>query len=128
MSKNFSDLANQLSMEPELKDKIKLLTISFDPENDTPAKLRSYGLGYLGVGAKPDFTIWQLAVGADPEVRKIADFYGLRYEVDPDDKTQINHSLRTAVITPDGKVSKIFTGSDWTPADLLRELKATLGN
>src|SRR6187549_1713736 len=61
MSTNFSDLANQLSMEPELKDKIRLLTISFDPENDTPAKLRSYGLGYLGAGAKPDFTIWQLA-------------------------------------------------------------------
>ncbi|MEO7538892.1 MAG: SCO family protein [Pyrinomonadaceae bacterium] len=128
MSTNFSDLANQLSVDPELKEKIRLLSISFDPDNDTPGKLRSYGLGYLGVGAKPDFTIWQLAVGSDAEVRKIADFYGLRYEVDPDNKTLINHSLRTAVITPDGKVARILTGPEWTPADLLKELKATMGN
>ena len=122
MSTNFSDLANQLATNAELKDKIRLLSISFDPANDTPEKLRSYGLGYLGKGAKPDFTIWQLAVGKDAEVRKIADFFGLRYEVDASDKTKINHSLRTAVIGPDGKVTKIFPGNEWTPADLLREL------
>ena len=126
MSTNFSDLAIQLNADPERKDKIRLLSISFDPENDTPEKLRSYGLGYLGKGAKPDFEVWQLAVGGDKEVRRIADFFGLRYEVDPSDKTQINHSLRTAVISPDGKVAKIISGNSWTPADLLRDLEATL--
>ena len=124
MSKNFSDLAMMLQKDPELKDKIRLLSISFDPARDTPAKLRSYGQGYLGNPEKPDFTIWQLAVGDDKQVRVIADFFGLRYEVAPDDKTQFLHSLRTAVIAPDGKVTKIFAGNDWTPADLLRELKA----
>jgi protein SCO1 len=124
MSTNFSDVANAAMADPELQEKIRLLSISFDPENDTPEKLRSYGLGYLGKGAKPDFTVWQLAVGSDAEVKKIADFFGLRYEVDSEDKTQINHSLRTAVIGPDGKVTKIFTGNEWKPADLLKELKA----
>ena len=123
MSKNFSDLAIQLNANAALKDKIRLLSISFDPENDTSEKLRSYGLGYLGKGAKPDFTVWQLAVGTDAEVRKIADFFGLHYEVDASDKTQINHSLRTAVIAPDGKVTKIFSGNEWTPAELLKELQ-----
>ena len=126
MSTNFSDLANQLNADPERRDKIRLLSISFDPENDTPEKLRSYGLGYLGRNAKPDFEVWQLAVGEDKEVRRIADFFGLRYEVDPSDKTQINHSLRTAVIGPDGKVSKIISGNEWTAADLLKDLDATL--
>jgi protein SCO1/2 len=126
MSTNFSDLANQLSSDPERRDKIRLLSISFDPENDTPEKLRSYGLGYLGKGAKPDFTVWQLAVGSDAEVRKIADFSGLRYEVDPSDKTLINHSLRTVVITPEGKVHKVLAGNEWTPAELLKQLEATL--
>jgi len=124
MSKNFSDIANQLRVDPELSDKIRLLSISFDPERDTPEKLRQYGAGYLGQNAKPDFTIWQLAVGPDAEVRKIADFYGLRYEVDQNDKTQINHSLRTIVISPDGKVAAILPGNEWTNGDLLRELRA----
>lgn len=126
MSTAFSDLALQLNADPDLKDKIRLLSISFDPENDTPEKLKSYGTGYLGKGAKPDFTVWQLAVGSDAEVRKIADFFGLRYEVDQNDKTQINHSLRTAVIAPDGKVTKILPGNEWKPADLLDELKKAL--
>ena len=61
-------------------------------------------MGYLGKDVKPDFTIWQLAVGKDADVRKLADFFGLRYEVDENDKAQFNHSLRTAVIGPDGKI------------------------
>jgi protein SCO1/2 len=124
MSTNFSDAANRIMSEPDVKDKFRLLSISFDPENDTPEKLRSYGLGYLGKGAKPDFSVWQLAVGSDKEVRAIADFFGVRYERDQNDKTQINHSLRTAVIGTDGKVTKIFAGNEWTVNDLLREMKA----
>jgi protein SCO1/2 len=126
MSKHFSDLANQLNANADLKDKIRLLSISFDPKTDTPAKLKQYGTGYLGNAAKPDFTVWQLASGSEKEVRDVADFFGLRYEVSPDDKEQFNHSLRTAVVAPDGKVVKIFAGNEWTPNDLLRELQATL--
>ncbi|MGH9948948.1 MAG: SCO family protein [Pyrinomonadaceae bacterium] len=121
MSTNFSDLANLINKDDALKEKFALLSISFDPENDTPAKLRAYGLGYMGKGAT-DLGVWQLTVGNDNEVKKIADFFGLRYEIDANDKTQINHSLRTAVIAPDGKVTKIFAGNEWTPAQLLNEL------
>ncbi len=122
MSTNFSDAALQI-MNSDVKDKMRLLSVSFDPANDTPEKLRSYGQGYLGKDAKPDFSVWQLAVGNDKEVKSIADFFGLRYETDQNDKTQFNHSLRTAVISPEGKVTKIFAGNDWTANDLLRELK-----
>lgn len=124
MSANFSDLANLINKDEELKKKYALLSISFDPDNDTPAKLRSYGLGYLGKGST-DLGVWHLAVGKDAEVRKIADFFGLRYETDANDKTQINHSLRTAVISPDGKVTKIFAGNEWVPPQLLKELEAS---
>lgn len=123
MSTNFSDAAQQI-MSSDFKDKMRLLSVSFDPANDTPEKLRAYGQGYLGKDAKPDFSVWQLAVGDDKQVRAIADFFGLRYETDQNDKTQINHSLRTAVISPEGKVTKIFAGNDWTANDLLREMKS----
>jgi protein SCO1/2 len=127
MSTNFSDAAMKI-LESDFKDKFRLLSISFDPARDTPEKLKQYGQGYFGKNAKPDFTVWQLAVGSDKEVRPIADFFGLRYEIDAQDKTQFNHSLRTAVISPEGKVTKIFAGGDWTPNDLLRELKLALEN
>ena len=126
MSKNFSDAANELQNNPDLKDKIRLLSISFDPQTDTPAKLREYGAGYLGKNTKPDFTVWQLASGSEREVREIADFFGLRYQLNSQDKTQIDHSLRTVVITPEGKVHEIIAGGEWTPNDLLRELQTTI--
>lgn len=126
MSKHFSDLANQLNENAELKDKIRLLSVSFDPATDTPAKLKEYGRGYLGKDSKTDFTVWQLATGTDKEIKAVADFFGLRYETDPNDKTQFNHSLRTVVITPDGKVQKVFSGNEWTPNELLKEMQSTL--
>ncbi len=105
---------------------MRLLSVSFDPANDTPQKLRAYGIGYLGNDPNTKFDIWQLAVGSDAEVRRMADFFGLRYEVDATNKAQINHSLRTAVIAPDGKVTKIFPGNEWTIADLKNELEKAL--
>lgn len=125
MSTNFSDAANQIQTS-DYKDKVALLSISFDPARDTPAKLKQYRQGYLGKDANAAESVWQLAVGKDAEVRKIADFFALRYEVDQNDKTQFSHSLRTAVIAPDGKVTKIFAGNEWTANDLIRELQAAL--
>lgn len=123
MSTNFSDAA-KLIMASENKDKFRLLTISFDPARDTPAKLKQYGEGYLGKGTKPDFSVWQLAVGPDKDVKPFADFAGLRYEVDAKDKAQFSHSLKTLVISPEGKVTRLISGNDWTGADLVAELKA----
>ena len=124
MSKNFSDLANEIANDEKLNEKFALLSISFDPKRDTPEKLKSYGLGYLGKDSKAkDFKIWQLAVGKDEEVRKIADFFGLGYEVDEKDSTQFSHSLRTAVIASNGRIHKVYTGNDWKTAELLNSLK-----
>lgn len=127
MSQNFSDVANKVAEDPALSKRIGLLSISFDPTKDTPEKLRKYGLGYLGKDSKAaDFSVWKLAVGKDAEVKKVADFFGLRYEVDKNDQTKFNHSLRTIVIGPDGTIKKVFSGNDWTKAELLDQLKAAL--
>jgi protein SCO1/2 len=127
MSANFSDLARQLQTS-DLKNEIRLLTVSFDPKTDTPKALKDYGLAYLRGIENPDFTVWQLATGTDKEVKDIAEFFGLYYktETDENNQTQFNHSLRTIVITPEGKVQKVFSGNEWTTGDLLRELQETI--
>lgn len=125
MSTNFSDAANMLKTS-DSKDRIRLLTVSFDPANDTPAKLKEYGIGYLGKDSQPNFDIWQLAVGSDKDVRAITNFIGLDYSVDQADKAQFNHSLRTVLIDQNGKVIEIISGNDWTPEDLIRKLTISL--
>jgi cytochrome oxidase Cu insertion factor (SCO1/SenC/PrrC family) len=34
------------------------------------------------------------------------------------------HNLRTAVIAPDGRLVKAYSGNMWTPAELIADLKA----
>lgn len=123
MSQIFSGLAKQIA-ESDYKDDVRLLSISFDPARDTPEKLRQYGIGYLGKDAEADFTVWRLAVGPAKDVKEIADFFGLKYETDKNDETQILHSLVTAVISPEGKVVKMFPGNQWTPDQLFAELQS----
>ena len=69
-------------------------------------------------------TTWQLAVGKDAEVRKIADFFGMEYHTDENDKAKINHTLVTAVNRPvrQGDADDLRVNS-WTTAQLLSELK-----
>ncbi len=128
MSIRFSEMAMNLQKSPELKDKVRLLSITFDPKNDTPQVLKNYGSGYYNKDTKPDFTVWQLATGSEDDVKKVADFFGLTYQADPQDKTQINHSLRTIVIDPQGKVKKVFAGNDWTNDQVMKELQNSLAS
>jgi Cu/Ag efflux protein CusF len=39
------------------------------------------------------------------------------------DKDQIIHSLRTALIAPDGKLIKLYRGSEWETEDIINDLK-----
>ena len=39
------------------------------------------------------------------------------------DARDITHNLRTAIIGADGKLVKVYTGNDWTPDQVLADLK-----
>jgi protein SCO1/2 len=120
MSLNMSDLEKMIRQNPELKDRVRLLSISFDPKVDTPEVLRKYGAGYLGNPQTPNFDIWQLATGTDAEVQEIAGFFNLNTIKEGE---RIAHNLRTAIITPDGKVAKVYAGNEWRAADVLKEVQ-----
>ena len=36
---------------------------------------------------------------------------------------EIGHTLRTAIVDRDGTVVKIYTGNEWTPAEIVGELQ-----
>ncbi len=124
MSENFADVDQQLKQQPELYDKTHLLSISFDPEYDTPAVLRSYGAAHTGRYSAEDFQHWEFASGTKDQVKGVAQFFGLRYYEGND---QIIHGLRTVVIDPSGKVFKVYRGNEWKPGELVSDVKAALG-
>ena len=123
MSENFADVDQQLQQQPELYGKTHLLSISFDPEYDTPAVLRSYGASHTGRYSAEDFQHWEFASGTKDQVKGVAQFFGLRYYEGND---QIIHGLRTVVIDPSGKVFKVYRGNEWKPEELVADVKAVL--
>lgn len=118
MSGNFAEILKDLEKTPGGLNGAQLLSISIDPERDTPAVLRKYGEGYSG-RTDPGFKHWQFATGSPGEIRKAADFFGLTYS---DSGGQITHGVVTALIDKDGKVLKVYFGNDWKPDDVAADL------
>lgn len=127
MSSNFATVNQELQKQPELYGKTHLLSVSFDPEYDTPKVLRSYGAAYTGRYTDETFDHWEFASGSADEVKGIAQFFGLRYYKDTQSgKEQVIHSLRTAVIGPDSKIVKVYRGNEWKPDDVVKDLESML--
>jgi protein SCO1 len=114
MTDNFFEIEKALKSEPELYSKTHLLSISVDPEYDTPKVLREYADAH-----RADTSHWDFAGGSKDEVKRVATFFGMQYWRDGD---QVVHSLRTAIIGPDAKLVKLYRGNEWKPAEIAAEL------
>ncbi len=123
MSDNFAQIDRALGQDPELYGKTHLLSISIDPEYDTPKVLRSYGAAHTERYQNETFAHWEFAGGTKEQVKEMAQFFGLTYFPEKD---QIIHALRTVIVNPDGKVGKIYGGNDWKPEDVVEEVKKNL--
>jgi len=108
LMRNFSELRRALEPRTDVASKVQLLSVSIDPEFDTPDVLRAYGQAIIE-GPDP-FDRWHLVTGRSDAVRALADFVGLTYE--PASGT-IRHSMDTAIIGADGRLVKVFTGAAW---------------
>jgi protein SCO1/2 len=123
MSNNFAEIDKELQKHPDLYDKTHLLSISIDPDYDTPKVLRSYGAAHTGRYSDETFAHWEFASGTKDQVKGVAQYFGLRYFEGND---QIIHGLRTVIIAPDGKVDKVYRGNEWKPAEVLEDLRTVL--
>jgi protein SCO1/2 len=122
MMKKFAAAHAALVKEPALAARTHLLTVSFDTAHDTPDVLRAFGKPFQRT--TPPFTHWSLASGKDDAIRALGEALELDYV---EENRTFTHNLRTAVLEPDGKLRRLFRGSDWTSEDLVAELKAAAG-
>ena len=118
MTDNFGEIEKALKSEPESYPKAHLLSITLDPEYDTPRVLREYAALHSAGSA-----LWDFATGTKDEVKQVATYFGMQYWRDGD---QVVHSLRTAIVGPDGKLVKLYRGNEWKPEEIIRELRDLL--
>jgi protein SCO1/2 len=116
MNTNFEKAYEQLKNMPDAPTNWHLISISFDPDFDTPERLREYSKTY-----KPDPKKWSWVTGAMIEIDAITEQLGVVFAFE---NNTINHNLRTAVIDKNGVIRQIFWGNEWTSEQLVEELIA----
>ena len=117
MDRHFVALQKSMKADAAMKT-VRLVTISFDPATDTPAVLKEHG---KSLGA--DFARWTFLTGDRDEVDQFSARFGVSVGRALTDARDITHNLRTVIIGADGKLVKVYTGNDWTPEQVLADLK-----
>lgn len=113
MDRKFAELAARIGRSPRRSGGMRLLSVSFDPEHDTPAVLARHA---EGVGARAP--VWTFCVAAHAELAAVAGPLGLEYAPL---SGEIRHGLSTALIGRDGRLIRLETGGAWSPDEMLAE-------
>jgi protein SCO1/2 len=108
VSNNFGVL--QKRFQKELGRDVVLVTITFDPERDTPEALAAYASQW-----KADPKTWRFLTGPVADVRKVCALFGVEYFPD---EGLMNHTLRTAVIDRGGTLVASIEGNTYSPEQL----------
>ncbi|HLS28557.1 MAG TPA: SCO family protein [Opitutales bacterium] len=120
MSKRFSDVQAEIAEHPELKDRMQLLSITIDPEFDTPEVLKNYAEFYTDSTEN-----WTFATGDPDRIDEITTRFAIY--IDPASSSgSIDHALGTALVDPEGRLANFWWGNRWTIDQLLNAASATL--
>lgn len=121
MDRRFAEVQRSVSADAVLNRRVRLVSISFDPEHDTPERLREHASAL-----RADPAVWRFATIADPaEIDTFAARFGVNVIREKDGT--ITHNLRTMVIDPDGRVVSVRDGNTWTAAEIVSDLAKALG-
>jgi protein SCO1/2 len=116
MANDFSALQKRFAQA--LGRDLVLLTITFDPERDTPEALASYASRWQAEGMG-----WRFLTGSPEDIRHVSALFG--QEAFPDEGL-MNHSLHTVVIGRTGLLVANIEGNQFTPEQLGDLVFATL--
>jgi len=87
-----------------------LLTVTFDPERDTPEVLATYAARF-----NADPKMWRFLTGTVADVRRVCALFGVESYLD---EGLVNHSLHTAVVDRRGRLVANIEGNRFTPEQL----------
>lgn len=104
----------RLAREAGVKD-LELLSITLDPEYDTPGVLKSYTLA-----RNIDTSNYAFLTGPENAIKSLLSQFGV---IAYFDGPLLNHTLATLLIDQDGRIIHREDGSKWEPATFIAKMK-----
>jgi protein SCO1/2 len=121
MDQNFAKMQAKLKEQNNML-KAHLLSVSFDPQIDTPAVLKAHA---QKLGADP--RLWSFVTGDRDDVDKWASGFGVSISRAVNDPRDITHNLRTALLDRQGNLVQVYSGNEWTPEQVLADVRVMVG-
>ena len=118
MDRHFAAVQKAITADPALAGRVHLLSVSFDPDYDTPDVLKAHA---TRVGADP--AVWSYVTGTREGIDAFAAAFGVTIMREDGTMEEIIHNLRTAVIDPNGRLADVLGGNDWQPDQLLAAIR-----
>lgn len=119
MDRRFAEVQTSVANDPALRGRVRLLSVSFDPEHDRGAELKAQA-----AKLKADPAVWRFATAPADVVDRFAATFGVNVIREKDGT--ITHNLRTAVIGPAGRLVSVTDGNQWTAAQIVSDLRRAL--
>jgi protein SCO1/2 len=123
------ELKQAIERDPALRDRVRFVSMSFDPQYDTPQAMRSYG----GADARDQRGLrWHfLTTSSGKQLAPLLDGFGqdvsLAREQAPNQRVPtLSHMLKVYLIDAGGSVREIYTTSFLHPTVLLNDIKTLL--
>ncbi len=124
----FDAIRRQAAASPRLREHVRLVTLSFDPERDSPAAMRGYAGARASGGAVP----WHfLTTRSARALAPLLDGFGQDVRVDVVRATggprrEISHVLKVFLIDPAGVVREIYDSTFLHPRTVLNDVETLL--
>ncbi|MBW2230840.1 MAG: SCO family protein [Deltaproteobacteria bacterium] len=120
------NLGSRLAAEPELLPRVRLLSLSFDPERDTPEVMRRYAESFLHQGID-----WQfLTTSGEAELAPLLSAYRQTRVPERDEQDretgQFAHLLRVYLIDRERRIRQVYSTSLLEPEALVADVKTLL--
>ena len=122
MSQNFREAYDALK-DININKDWHFLSISFDPDFDTPENLKNYSKAYSS-----DLKKWSFVTGNSSVIDEMISRFGIIVRRPKASITDWDHNLRTVIVDPNGVIQNIYIGNLWTPETLVQDLKTTANN
>ena len=122
-----AQLQDLAARDPATAARLRLVTMSFDPENDTPDVMRKHAEQWRGPASEPEWLFLTAADAASlvPVLAAYDQTVGRR--PDPDDPTgALNHILRVFLIDAEGTVRNIYSLDFLDPNLVLNDIRTLL--
>ncbi len=109
MDQNFATIQRSVAEDAALNGRVRLISITLDPDHDTPAVLVAHA-----EKRRADPAVWTFLTGDRVTIDRLAGRFGVGVLRNPATPTDITHNLRTVLAGADGRVVRIYTGNEWT--------------